>query len=216
MKRTGVKRWLLAACAAALMLPLLSCGSAPAGEEPGGMDFEGLTVIADGTGQSGEIAVTENESLRLLVNAADASVCIEDRETGARYPLSAPEQALPETLDGAQKMLLQSMLQVTAMDSVGKEFVVNSRVGSVNRGTFTIYGCEDGVILDYRFERESDLYAIPVRIRLTEDGFTAEILFDGVREWGEMQVIRIALLPSFWAQPAGTDTCSSRTGAARW
>ncbi len=205
MKRMGVKRWLAAAFAAALALPLLSCGGTPAGEEPDGLDFEGLPVIADGTGQAGEVAAAENETLRLLVDPADASVCIEDRETGARYPLAVPEQALPEALNGAQKMLLQSLLQVTAMDSVGKEFVVNSRVGSVNRGTFTIYGCEDGVILDYRFERESDQYAVPVRIRLTEDGFTAEVLFDGVREWGDVQISRIALLPSFGAQPAGTE-----------
>lgn len=199
-----IKRSASVLCLLAGLLLLPACQPAETAGEPAAQSFEGLPVIhADGSGEMRTAA--ENAAMRLQVDPANAFVSIECRDTGRRYPLTVEETAMPETVDNAQKMLLGSMLQVTACDAMGKEFVVNSRVGSVNKGTFSVYDCGDGVIIDYRFERPSDQYAVPLRIRLTDDGFTSEVLYEDIREWGEMRVNRIAVLPAFGAQPSGSE-----------
>lgn len=192
-----IKKIAAVLCIAVELLCLPSCQPAETSTEPAEQSFKGFPVIrADDTRKT----AVENSAMRMQVDPSDASVYIECRNTGRQYPLAVEQESMPESLDGGQKMLLGSMLQVTACDAMGKEFVVNSRVGSVNRGTFAIYECGDGIIINYRFERPSDQYEIPVRIRLTADGFTIEVLYEDIREWGEMRVNRIAVLPAFEAQ----------------
>lgn len=59
--------------------------------------------------------------------------------------------------------------------------------------------------MEYDFSRQKEQFIIPVVYALEGERFTAEILFDEIREYGETRIVEVKLLPYFGAGKTGEE-----------
>ena len=119
---------------------------------------------------------------------------------------SIPPQAEEDAVaQGSIRKEMQSALIVRYADKKNNSFVANSRTSSVSRSGVTVYRQGDALRVEYDFSRQKEQFVIPVVYALEGERFTAEILFDEIREYGETRIVEVKLLPYFGAGKTGEE-----------
>lgn len=97
--------------------------------------------------------------------------------------------------NGMTKTNLMSQLVVTYTTENATQRDTNNYASSIARRTYKLYQLDNGVRIDFVFEREG--FVIPVAYHLEEDGFRASILFSEIQENSKNKVNNIEFLPYF-------------------
>lgn len=142
--------------------------------------------------------VAENGRFRLYMEDKEYNLAVEDIRSGSFWYTSPPERAAIEGITGAGGLAAGSHLIVSYFDtSIQSMGSVNSLLGAVRQETVKVQELADGVRIDFDFSRKKEGFSIPLEVRLTETGIAARVLFDEIREYTEVLITDIAVLPYF-------------------
>lgn len=151
------------------------------------------------------VVTLQNGSLTLTYERESDRLTVQDSATGNHWtniPAAAEEDQLAQ---GSIRKELLSSLIVESVDNKNNNFTANSCTSSVSRGTNTVYRVDGDLVVEYDFSRNKEQYAIPVKYSVKDGTFSAEILFDHIREYGNMRICEIQLLPYFGAGTTADD-----------
>lgn len=159
--------------------------------------------------ENGFRSVAEKGSLSLYVNTDTAEVCVCDGDTGRIWSTN-PFLPSENGLTGVALRQLQSQLRVTYMDEIRNTILVNSYDACVRGKNFAIRtvkenGATVGIKITYDFNDEAQRFRVPLVIKLTEAGFSAQIPVGEIEEYGSSVVSSIDVLPSFGASSGRED-----------
>lgn len=141
--------------------------------------------------------VAENKNLKLSFNPAETQLMVEDKVNGTVF-LSNPENAAKDSVAfGQNKSLIQSLMDVTYVDNQSASYTVNSYMGSTKEGTYRYEYKDNGVYVDFQFEKLE--FEIPCFFGITEDRFVAKVLGEQIVQHGVLKVSKVSLLPFFGA-----------------
>ena len=146
-----------------------------------------------------EVLTLQNGSLTLTYERENDFLTVQDAATGNRWTNIPDATEEDELAQGSIRKEMLSSLIVSSIDGKNNNFTANSRTSCVSRGTNAVYRVGDDLVVDYDFSRNKEQYAIPVRYSVKDGTFSAEILFDEIREYGNMRICEIQLLPYFGA-----------------
>lgn len=149
--------------------------------------------------------VLQNDSLQLIYDYTRDLIEIKnktDNKSWYSFPVDADTDT---TAQGSIKRELTSNLVVEYIDEKNNDFVANSNTASVSQGTYTAYKTPAGLLVEYDFSRKKEEFIIPVLYSLDQNGFTAKILFDKIKEYGSKKICEVRLMPYFGAGKKGTD-----------
>lgn len=143
--------------------------------------------------------ILKNESLELLYDYSTDLITIKKNDGNIvwySYPVDAQTDT---TAQGSIKKELTSNLVVNFVDKKNNSFTANSYTSSVSQETHVAYKTQNGLLVEYDFSRKKEQFKISVLYSLDDDGFTAEILFDQIKEYDTNKIIEIKLMPYFGA-----------------
>lgn len=139
----------------------------------------------------------ENEDLELYFEPSSVQLLVKDKRTGTEWR-SNPEKAQEDPIAfGGNKLLLQSVLNVTYVDEQSSYYTVNSYGGSVQERSYTYEYGDGGVYVNLKFEKQG--FEIPCFFGIEGDHFAARIFSEQIRQHGSFQITGISLLPYFAA-----------------
>lgn len=181
-----------AGLAVLLLLPMMgSCSDAKEKQPPVSFDAyhrqEGQLFEEEST--------LENAALSMTVNAVDGSFLIKDLRSGKEWRDAPALSEETESMQPIRQAELQSQLIVQYINKSEKTLVLNSCNNCVKKKGLTAEIFDGGFRMTYAFEKEG--FVIPVEYRLTSDGFTADIIYQDIRQTGDNRLLSIQLLPSF-------------------
>lgn len=166
-----------------------------AGEE----DEEEMTwkpEAAQGIPEGWEL-VSENQSLELYFEPSLVQFRVKDKATGAEWR-SNPENAAEDSVAfGQNKTRIQSLLELSYVDSQSNFFTANSFAESVQADTYTYEYRDNGIYLNLQFAKQG--FEVPCFFGIQEDRFVARILSEQIQQHGNLQVASIVFLPYFGA-----------------
>lgn len=139
----------------------------------------------------------ENQRLKLYVNQALGEIAVEDCVSGQIWFSNPYDLENDAIASGMPKQQLCSALYVKYMDEQSNVFFAASRFSAVDREGLQVKVDQQGIICMIDFVREE--FRIPVRYSLGEDYLKAEIMLDGIEEYGLNRISQITLLPFFGA-----------------
>lgn len=186
-----MKKRIARLCAALAALLLLAGGMSGAAETAGGAPPVG----------EGFLPVAENAAGRLYVCLDTAEVLIEEKQSGTRW-YTNPQPA--EQVSDEQRQDALAQLIVSYQDQNLNIATADSARSCIEPGTYEIRLDGQALVITYDFSRETQRFRIPLRIELTQRGFTAQLLFDQIEEYGTAKVCQIDVLPYFGAVPHGS------------
>ncbi len=153
------------------------------------------------TDTQGEFLAAENQHYRLFLTYEKGETLqfsVESTESGFRWR-SSPE-GWKQSSDRKKRMQTGSQLIVTSREKSSKApYTANSQVSSVGEGGTRVTLTEGGFRVDYDFPREKDRFTVPVVYTLEDDGLRVDLMMTEIREYGEVFVQSVALLPNFFA-----------------
>lgn len=194
-KKTG--RVLLCLLLAAV---LTGCSGGESTRSPLAFDAAAAAAVPE----DGEV-VAENGDYRLLWDASNSSVRLQDTATGAVWGTS-PKRSEDEQFDDLGMPIkrspqVESALFVEYIDGETRSLdTVISYTGAVNNGRIRCTRLENGLRVEYYFD--SNAFMIPVEYTLRESGVLATIRPEEIQEEDD-QIIRISLAP-FWCNTANS------------
>ena len=183
------------------------------------VSFRAFALPMDGTTESGQTGttltekgfqlVTDRKSRSLYVNIDTAEVCICDNVTGRVWSTN-PFLTSESNLTEVARRQLESQLRVTYMDEMRNIILVNSYDACVRGKSFAIRTVKDngvtvGVKITYDFNDEAQRFRVPLVIKLTDTGFSAQIPVGEIEEYGSSMVSSVDILPSFGAASGNED-----------
>lgn len=147
-----------------------------------------------------EMKFDENERFELMGNA-DGSIAVLNKKNGFLY--ESNPQTEDELATGLNGTNLKSQLYITYADSSNSSGsnLRNSATGCVNKGWLTYEGLEGGGVR-YNYEFQDLGITIPVEYKLNEQGLTASVVLEEVREDSGntgYYLMTVSLLPYFGA-----------------
>ena len=136
-------------------------------------------------------------SRSLLCNADTGEFCIRDDASGVSW------YGMPDGLDdvsgmkGAEKSKARSYLFADVIDNKARNTVISitSNSDSVNEDGMTIEKADGALRFTYHFPNYE--LTIPLVVRLTEQGFTAQVEVSKIREGNQYTLKTLAVLPYF-------------------
>jgi len=193
-----VKRMLSLLLCLLTLLPLFGCAkpvSAPALAEY--VDFTtGFQLAADAENQL--VQVSENDRFILYANLSNGEAAVEDKRTGETWYTNPPDKSEDGLASGFNKNALQSVLTMVYTTSVSVDMSCGSFMSSVRKDGLYYRVDPDGSVIFF-FDFPNEQISIPIRYRIEEDCFTAEVIAHGIAEYGTNTIKSIDLLPFFGA-----------------
>ena len=175
----------------------LCAGPAGCAPQSGPSDGRPPAPVPVGTKTPGAAAYARSGGYELWADGDTGEIRITDR-TGA--PLWSTHAALGEGVyDIAGEDRRYATLLVYATDRYNNANMASSYTHSVQQGGLTLEAISDGVRLYFDFPGETEQYTIPVEFTLKEGRLSAEILFDHICTYGDVQINTIDLMPYFGA-----------------
>ena len=137
----------------------------------------------------------ENDAFRLYFDPGTTQIRVVDKVRGTEFR-SNPENAEDDPVAfGQNKSLVRSLMDVTYVDDQSASYTVNSFMGSTKEGTYTYKYADNGVYINFQFEKQE--FEIPCFFGITEDAFVAQILGQQIVQHGSLRIANISLLPFF-------------------
>lgn len=186
---------ILLICILVFMISLLSVlSSAEKSENVSG--FTGDDNIEDEI-THGYTKYAEQDGTTLYYNSADGILMVKRGNT--TWCSTSPLVEEAEFEQGSVRQEMRSLLVVKYVNSNYSYFNANSRVASVNRGTYTVDEKEQGFVVTYDFSRENEKFSIPLQCTLKNGNLYLEILASEIKEYGSSKIIDISIAPYFEA-----------------
>lgn len=142
--------------------------------------------------------VSENDRFILYVNFANGEAAVEDKQEGKTWYTNPVDRAEDGLASGFNKNALQSAITVVYTTNLSVEMICGGFMSSVRKDGLSYRVEDDGSVI-FQFDFPNEAFSIPVRYAIGEEGFTAEILSYGIREYGTNAIKSIDLLPFFGA-----------------
>ena len=144
------------------------------------------------------VKVHETRNLIMYVNFNRGEVAIEDKRTGITWYSNPEDKSSDGLASGFHKNALQSVITMSYTTDLSVEMTCAGFMSSVRKDGLYYRVEEDNSVLLY-FDFPNEEISIPVRYRITDDCFQAEIVAQGVLEYGKNTIKSIDLLPFFGA-----------------
>lgn len=142
--------------------------------------------------------VNENDRFVLSVNFKNGEAAIEDKLEGKTWYTNPADKSEDGLASGFNKNALQSIITVVYTTNLSVDMTCGGFMSSVRKDGLSYRIEPDGsAILMFDFPNEE--FSVPVRYSIDEFGFNAEILSNGIREYGTNTVKSVDLLPFFGA-----------------
>lgn len=141
-----------------------------------------------------QVLKTENENVIFTLYGENGNISLTEKHTG-RVWNSNPETGYTDPYaSGISKTNMFSQLVVEYKSEKKGMQTTNSYVSSIRKNNYKIYKTDGGFRIEYTF---NEGFTIPVNYHLTENGFSADILYEYISETEENQIHTINLLPYF-------------------
>ena len=156
------------------------------------VDFTTGFALAS-TAENELVKVSENSNFILYANFSNGEAAVEDKRTGTTWDKSEDGLAA-----GFNKNALQSVITMVYTTSVSVDMTCGGFMSSVRKDGLYYRVDPDGSVIFY-FDFPNEQISIPIRYRIGEDCFTAEVIAHGIAEYGTNVIKSIDLLPFFGA-----------------
>lgn len=148
----------------------------------------------------GEKEYARCDGYTLCVDERNAVFSVEDANGNRWDSIPADYAEDPQARGDAQK-LLGSLIQIHYADQLGNINVLSSRKDSVEKGTAVVMKIENGVRMEFRFEKYG--FLIPVEILLRTNGIEISLVSADVRENNDSyRLLSVDVAPYFSAARA--------------
>lgn len=148
--------------------------------------------------------ISKNEQFTLYANLKTGEAKIEDRKSGKVW-WTNPENKFDDTLaSGFYKNALLSVITVVYTTAQSVEMTCGGYLSSVSKDGMYYRIEPDGSIV-FLFDFLNEQFRVPIRYAITDEGFSASILTDGILEYGSNKIKSIDLLPFFGAGGSDED-----------
>lgn len=142
--------------------------------------------------------IDENGRFILYADLSSGEMALEDKQEGRTWYSNPVDKREDGLASGFNKNALLSVVTVKYSTLLGVSMTCGGYMSSVSKDGLTYRMEEDGSIIFY-FDFPNEEFRIPVQYALSEDGFCARILADGISEYGTNKINSIDFLPFFGA-----------------
>lgn len=139
-----------------------------------------------------------NGNLSISIDEETCYITVTDNTTGAVWVSNPSDPQVDEYTTNSIVNDLKSQIIVTYYDTDNKRAVIGSHISSVKRKTFKITKSENKIRVDYDFSRKNEKFIIPVEYSVEGGSFRTTVLVNEIKEYGDVKVGEIALLPYFF------------------
>lgn len=148
--------------------------------------------------------IAKNDRYTLYANLKKAVIRLEDQQTGAVWDSAPAGYENDESIKGAAKLSLGSLLNFQYADRDSNVATQNSVAGCVQRDNLNARLIENGVRFDFYFEREG--FLIPLELTLTQNGLRAAVPLADIQEQSSaVKLTAVSPLPNFGAGKEGEE-----------
>lgn len=144
------------------------------------------------------IRIHENDRFILYANLHSGEAAVEDKEQGYTWYTNPADKQEDGLASGFNKNALLSVLTVEYSTDQNVNMTCGGYMSSVAKGGLTYRLEEDGSVI-FLFDFPNEAFRIPLRYALEEDRFVAQVLTDGVEEYGVNTMTNIDVMPFFGA-----------------
>ena len=144
------------------------------------------------------VKVSENANFVLYANFSNGEAAVEDKRTGTTWYTNPADKSEDGLAAGFNKNALQSVITMVYTTSVSVDMTCGGFMSSVRKDGLYYRVDPDGSVIFY-FDFPNEMISIPIRYRIEEDCFTAEVIAHGIAEYGTNVIKSIDLLPFFGA-----------------
>lgn len=193
------------AAVAAIVLLFISIAQPSQSVEPG-TEEEGTNIqfTPSNSYEDAFTVVAENASLRLSANMKQGYIRLEDKKSGTVWDSSPEGYDTDESLKGAAKVSLGSLLNIRYADRDSNTTTQNARAGVTLKNNLNAEPIENGVRFELYFEKEG--FLIPLEITLEEAGLKVNVPVQEIEEESDaLKLTGIIPLPNFGAASAGEE-----------
>lgn len=193
------RRILLVLLTAAFLLPVLAgCGQKlPVPQLTEYVDF--TTGFAQSAHEEDALVkINENDRFILYANLSNGEAAVEDKATGHTWYTNPPDLDQDGLASGFNKNALQSVITLVYTTDLSVDMTCGGFMSSVRKDGLYYRVESDGSVIFF-FDFPNEQISVPIRYRIGEDCFTAEVIAHGVSEYGTNTVKSIDLLPFFGA-----------------
>lgn len=144
--------------------------------------------------------ITSNSNFTMYFDETEFIIAIKDNASEMVWYTSPMNRENIKGLTGAGRLAAGSQLIVDYFDKDEQtQRSVNSLLGSIKQKTAKMTKLASGIHIDYDFSRKLEGFSIPVEFILTDKGLDARILFSGIKEYSNVIIKNISLIPYFGA-----------------
>lgn len=161
------------------------------------VDFTTGFALAS-TAENELVKVSENSNFILYANFSNGEAAVEDKRTGTTWYTNPADKSEDGLAAGFNKNALQSVITMVYTTSVSVDMTCGGFMSSVRKDGLYYRVDPDGSVIFY-FDFPNEQISIPIRYRIGEDCFTAEVIAHGIAEYGTNVIKSIDLLPFFGA-----------------
>ena len=177
---------------------LAGCGgkslSTPQRENP--IDLSSGFEVAPSKGDLEKIS--ENDRFVLYANLANGEAAVKDKQSGEMWYTNPADKSEDGLASGFHKNALQSVLTVVYTTALSVDMTCGGFMSSVRKDGLYYRMEPDGSVI-FLFDFPNEEFFIPVRYAIEDDCFKAQILSEGIREYGTNTIKTIDFLPFFGA-----------------
>ncbi len=142
--------------------------------------------------------ISENDRFILYANLSNGEAAVEDKQQKVTWYTNPVDRSEDAVASGMNKNRLQSVLAIQYQTWMDVTMECAGFLSSVRKEGLS-YRLEDDGSIIFLFDFPNESITVPVRYALDPDGFVAEILSYGVREYGKNKLLNVDFLPFFGA-----------------
>lgn len=137
-------------------------------------------------------------NLSISINEETCDITVTDNSTGAVWISNPVDPQADQYTTPSIVNDIKSQLIVTYYDSENTKATIGSFVSSIKRKSFKITKSENKIRVDYDFSRKNEQFIIPVEYSVENGSFKATVLVNEIKEYGNIRINEISLLPYFF------------------
>lgn len=166
-------------------------------EDPEPFDYQ--TDFHEAGDQKNELTkISENSRFVLWANLSNGETAVEDKREGKTWYSNPVDRSEDSLASGFHKNAMMSVVTAVYTTTQGVDMTCAGYMSSVKKDGL-YYRLEKDGSVTFLFDFPKEEFMIPVRYAIGEDCFTAEIIANGVLEYGTNTLKSIDLLPYFGA-----------------
>lgn len=135
--------------------------------------------------------MAENRSFALYLHKTTGRFAVENKANGLICYSNPPASQQDERAKNRVKLEMASQLLIRY--AKGDNTTPISATSASENQNLKIVPCKDGFVASYVFQEEG--FTIPLRVTITQDGLSAELLLDQVKEEGANFLLDVSVLP---------------------